>query len=221
MRIFEVNLEDTFARCEKYSSKLDISRSLIRIFAFITKDIGKIMTDNNKRSTMESAMRDGTILGMLWIVTFSVSIVMLKTMFNNGGLLVSLAVVVLSASSPFLAYKLAVKHRNNERGGTISYGEAWMHIATMYVCAILLSSLAQFVFYAYIDPHIFGNMIPLFEKFAIENNIDASSINLFTELFANMEKMSAGNIVLSQASGHITRDILLTSLLAIAVKNNS
>ena len=31
--IFEGKLEYTFARCEKYSSKLDISRSLIRIFA--------------------------------------------------------------------------------------------------------------------------------------------------------------------------------------------
>ena len=30
--IFEVNLLDTFTRCEKYPSKLDISRSLIRIF---------------------------------------------------------------------------------------------------------------------------------------------------------------------------------------------
>ena len=31
--IFEVNLLDTFTRCEKYPSKLDISRSFIRIFA--------------------------------------------------------------------------------------------------------------------------------------------------------------------------------------------
>lgn len=29
---FVVNREDTFARCEKHSSKLDISRSLISIF---------------------------------------------------------------------------------------------------------------------------------------------------------------------------------------------
>ena len=29
---FEINLEDTFTRCEKYSSKLDIYRSFIRIF---------------------------------------------------------------------------------------------------------------------------------------------------------------------------------------------
>ena len=32
MRIFEKSLEKTFARCKKYSSKLDISRSLMRIF---------------------------------------------------------------------------------------------------------------------------------------------------------------------------------------------
>ena len=31
--IFEVSLEDTFARSEKYLSKLNISRSLMRIFA--------------------------------------------------------------------------------------------------------------------------------------------------------------------------------------------
>ena len=33
IRIFEVKLEDTFVRRKKYSSKLDISSSLIRIFA--------------------------------------------------------------------------------------------------------------------------------------------------------------------------------------------
>ena len=31
--VFEINLEDTFARLEKTSSKLDVFRSLIRIFA--------------------------------------------------------------------------------------------------------------------------------------------------------------------------------------------
>ena len=31
--IFEINLQDTFTHFEKYSSKLDISHSFIRIFA--------------------------------------------------------------------------------------------------------------------------------------------------------------------------------------------
>ena len=35
MRIFKEVLEDTLARCEKYLSKFNISRSLMRIFAHI------------------------------------------------------------------------------------------------------------------------------------------------------------------------------------------
>ena len=36
--IFMVNHEDTFTRCNKYSSKLDISRSFLRIFMVIHED---------------------------------------------------------------------------------------------------------------------------------------------------------------------------------------
>ena len=36
-RIFELKFENTYVRCEKYSSKLDISRSLIRIFELSSK----------------------------------------------------------------------------------------------------------------------------------------------------------------------------------------
>ncbi len=35
--IFEINFEYTFIRFEKYSSKLDISRSFIRIFVMVFK----------------------------------------------------------------------------------------------------------------------------------------------------------------------------------------
>ena len=99
------------------------------------------MTDKIKRKAIESAMRDGTILGMLWIATFSVSIVMLKSIGNGGGLILSLAVTVLTLSSPILAYKLAVKHRNSECNGTIGYGESWMHIFVMYHTSFINNSV--------------------------------------------------------------------------------
>ena len=38
IRIFEINLQDTTACCEKKSSELDISRSLIRIFEINLQD---------------------------------------------------------------------------------------------------------------------------------------------------------------------------------------
>ena len=37
MIIFELKLEDTFTRCEKYPSELDISHSFIRIFTMFVK----------------------------------------------------------------------------------------------------------------------------------------------------------------------------------------
>lgn len=179
------------------------------------------MSDITKKYSIENALRDGTILGMLWIVTFSVSIAMLKSIGNGDALITSLATTALTCFSPILAYKLAVKHRNSECNGTISYVEAWVHIFVMYSCAILLSSIAQFIFYAYIDPHLFSGLIPEFEKFAAANGMEAGNISIFTQTFENMERMSTGSIILSQASGHFTRDIILTSILAIAVKKDS
>ena len=44
---FEVNLEDIFTRCKKYSSKLDISRSFIRIF------VTHKHTESNERTEEE------------------------------------------------------------------------------------------------------------------------------------------------------------------------
>ena len=41
--MFAVNGEDTFTRCNKYSSKLDISRSFIRIFAVIKELVCSII----------------------------------------------------------------------------------------------------------------------------------------------------------------------------------
>ena len=175
---------------------------------------------NKRKITAESAMRDGTILGCLWTVTFALSIVMLNMLVKGQGMILTLAVLATTLMSPFVAYKLAAKHRDNERDGAMTFGEAWTYIAVMYLCAILLSSIIQFIFYAYIDPHIFGNLIPAFAKLAAESGLGANDIEIFTQLFASMEKMSAAEIVMSQLSGHVTRSIILTTFIAIAVKKN-
>ena len=176
------------------------------------------MTESKENSYRESAMRDGTVLALLWIVTFTLSTVMLKSVNNDYSIVASLGTMALTMMSPFVVYKLSLKHRNNERNGTMTYSEAWLYIFTMYLCAIILSSIAQYIFYAYIDPDIFAGVIPEFEKLAITNGLDAGSIKIFTGTFEMLDKMSAGEIVLSQMSGHITRTIVLTSLIALAIK---
>ena len=178
------------------------------------------MTTKPKNPT-ESAMRDGTILGCLWTATFAVSVAMLKSLVNGQGLILSFAVLAMTLMSPYLTYKLATKHRDSERGSVISYSEAWMHIIIMYICAILLSSIVQYVFYAYIDPNMFGNLSATLLTFAQNNNIDEQNTKVLADFFNTMNNIGTGEMILSLMTGHITRDIFIATILAITVKKNS
>jgi len=165
-------------------------------------------------------MRDGTILGCLWTVTFALSIVMLKMLVNGQGLLMSFAVLAMTLMSPFVAYKLAAKHRDNERDGAMTFGEAWTYIAIMYLCAILLSAIAQYVYYAYIDPSSFSDLSAQFAAFAVSNGMDETSIRMFTDAFDKMGQQSTGEMLLSIITGHLSRDLIIATILALIVKKN-
>jgi len=175
---------------------------------------------DKRKITAESAMRDGTILGCLWTVTFALSIVMLKMLVNGQGLLMSFAVLAMTLMSPFVAYKLAAKHRDNERDGAMTVGEAWTYIAIMYLCAILLSAIAQYVYYAYIDPSSFSDLSAQFAAFAVSNGMDETSIRMFTDAFDKMGQQSTGEMLLSIITGHLSRDLIIATILALIVKKN-
>ncbi len=179
------------------------------------------MPENNVKGYRESAMRDGTVLGLLWIVTFAMSVVMFKSIGNGYGLAASFATAVLSMMSPCVAYRLAVKHRNAERNGAISFGEAWLYIFIMYLCAIVLASIAQYIFYAFIDPHMFGNMIPVFQELAAASGLPSGTTEVFTKMFETMENTSTADIIMSQLSGHIMRDTLISAILAAAIRKTT
>lgn len=175
---------------------------------------------DKRKITAESAMRDGTILGCLWTATFALSIVMLKMLVNGQGLLMSFAVLAMTLMSPFVAYKLAAKHRDNERDGAMTFGEAWTYIAIMYLCAILLSAIAQYVYYAFIDPSSFSDLSAQFAAFAVSNGMDETSIRMFTDAFDKMGQQSTGEMLLSTITGHLSRDLIIAAILALIVKKN-
>ena len=166
-------------------------------------------------------MRDGTYLGALWIATFSVSIIMFKSMSNSIGLIAWALTVALMLLSPVLVYKFTVNYRNKKCNGTISYSEAWLYMFIMYACAIVLSSIAQYIFYAYIDPRLFATAIAELEEFAALTEIDAEGMRVLTEAMGELNMMSAGDIVMSQIGGHMSRDIIITSILALAIKKQN
>ena len=176
------------------------------------------MQENKAKKSREHAMRDGTYLAALWILTFTTSIIMFKTMSNIFGLVAWALTMALTILSPVIVYKFTVNYRNKECGGKILYSEAWLYMLTMYACAMILSSIAQYIFYAYIDPYMFATAISELNKFATINNIDAEGTRILTEAMEELNSMSAGEIVMSQFAGHTSRDILITSLLALAIK---
>lgn len=169
---------------------------------------------------IESAMRDGTILGCLWSATFALSVAMLKMLVNGQGMLLTFAVIVMTLMSPFVAYKLAVKHRDKERDGAMTFGEAWKYIAIMYLCAIILSAIVQYIYYAFIDPNAFSDISMQFAAFASSNGMDKEGIKVFTDAFDEMDRTGTGDMLMSTITGHISRDLIIAAILALAVKKN-
>ena len=176
------------------------------------------MSEIKKSRFRECAMRDGTFLAIMWIMTFTTSIFMFKHIDNIYGLIASALTTALTILSPIFVYRLARTYRDKECNGEITFSNAWLYIFIIYLCAIVLSSIAQYIFYAYIDPHLFLSVIPEIERQATAGNIDAKSIEVLTGSFEMLGNMKAKDLVISQFSGHISRDILITSILALIIK---
>ena len=177
------------------------------------------MTDNTKRP-FESAMRDGTILGCLWTVTFVLFTIMMQMLVKGEGLLLPFVVLATTLMSPFVAYKLTAKHRDGERGGTITFSQAWTHIIIMYLCAILLSAIVQYIYYTFIDPNSFANLAEAFTVFASSNGLDSTSTGMLTEMFNELARTSTGEMILSIMTGHTSRSVIMAAILALIVKRN-
>ena len=177
------------------------------------------MTDNTKRP-FESAMRDGTILGCLWTATFILSTAMLQMLVKGEGMLLPFVVLATTLMSPFVAYKLTAKHRDGERGGAITFGQAWTHIIIMYLCAILLSAIAQYIYYTFIDPNSFANLADALTAFASSNGLDSTSTEMLTGMFRELAATSTGKMLLSTMTGHASRSVIMAAILALIVKRN-
>ena len=177
------------------------------------------MTDNTKRP-FESAMRDGTILGCLWTVTFILSTAMLQMLVKGEGMLLPFVVLATTLMSPFVAYKLTAKHRDGEKEGVITFSQAWTYIIIMYLCAILLSAIAQYIYYTFIDPNSFANLADALTAFANSNGLDSTSTGMLTEMFNELARTSTGEMILSTMTGHASRSVLMAAILALIVKRN-
>ena len=102
------------------------------------------MTEN--RGYMQRyAMLFGTYMGGYWILKFILFPLGLTVPF------LSLLFMGLTLGVPFMGYYYARMYRNQVCGGAISFPHAWVFTVFMYMFAALLSAVAHYIYFRFID----------------------------------------------------------------------
>lgn len=103
------------------------------------------MAQERSKSMMQGAMRAGTVMGVFWIVKFvffplGLGNIFLLTLFG-----------VLTCAVPFIGYRLTRIYRDSTMGGQMSFLQAWVFGMWMYLFASMLTAVAHFVYFSFID----------------------------------------------------------------------
>lgn len=101
--------------------------------------------EEEKINLQKYAMRYGTYMGLFWMVKF---------FFFPAGLtnpLLMLLFVLCTLAVPFIAYFMARSFRDKYCGGVIRFSQAWVFVTFMYLFAALLTAIAHYIYFAYLD----------------------------------------------------------------------
>lgn len=100
---------------------------------------------------MNSTMRNGLILGILFSINF------LMSTANNVFLgLLSYVVVGFIA---YLIYFYTAKYRDKDCGGAITYSHALMYIILLFIFGSLISAIVKLIFFKFINPNFLPEML--------------------------------------------------------------
>lgn len=106
---------------------------------FITK-----MTEN--RSNLQKyAMHFGTYMGVYWILKF------ILFPLGMGIPFLMFLFIGLTLGVPFMGYYYVRTYRDKVCGGTIKFLQAWVFTVFMYMFAALLTAVAHYVYFRFID----------------------------------------------------------------------
>lgn len=170
-----------------------------------------------KRYNMQQyAMIFGTYMGVFWILKFT----LLPLGMTSPFLL--LLFICLTLCVPFMGYYYTKIYRDKVCGGTIGFLHAWVFDIFMYVCAALLTAVAHYVYFRFIDQ---GFMLDTLRQQSMQmtGNILMSPEQMKTYI-DTMVTLTPTDITLSMVSSNIYYCALLsipTALIAMRKKKKS
>ena len=162
------------------------------------------------------AMIFGTYMGVFWILKFT----LLPLGMTSPFLL--LLFICLTLCVPFMGYYYTKIYRDKVCGGTIGFLHAWVFDIFMYVCAALLTAVAHYVYFRFIDQ---GFMLDTLRQQSMQmtGNILMSPEQMKTYI-DTMVTLTPTDITLSMVSSNIYYCALLsipTALIAMRRKKKS
>lgn len=153
------------------------------------------MAETNRGYMQQYAMLFGTYMGAFWIFKF---------IFFPLGLkfpLLFYLFIGLTICVPFIGCHYARLYRDDVHKGQISFFRSWVFTASVYVFAALLTSVAHYIYFRYIDR---GFILDTYE-----NLINESAAANIPALSAHMEQLkTATNFMRTLSPIDITMQML-------------
>lgn len=164
----------------------------------------------------EYAMRDGTWLGIIWILCFASFISQLS---NPSMSFIWLAMSIFSLGFAFIRVK---KFGRLICSDGLSFGRAWLYAITMFVCASLLMAIGAYVYFAFLDngfvadtyTHIFES-----DEYKELLKVYQADEKMWKEIVGSLYGMRPIEWTFNILSTNIMLGMILSPLVAIYAKN--
>lgn len=155
-------------------------------------------------------MHFGTYMGLYWILKFILFPLGLGIPF------LMFLFVGLTLGVPFLGYYYARTYRDKVCGGSIKFLSAWVFTVFMYMFAALLTAVAHYVYFRFIDHgFIIGTYMQMLEESSTLPELSAmggyvTQLKEMLELIKNMTPIDITMQLMSQ-------NVFYGSILAIPI----
>ena len=148
------------------------------------------MGEEKNRFT-QSAMFSGTLLGLIWIIKFPMYITGLTHP------MLSLLFLFLTFASPFLAGYLTLRYRKRERGGELTFLQAWGYLLLLYLCASMLVAIVHFLYFNYFDHnYLLPYIQEQFQLLLSQNQVPKENLEETEKAFTSLTHLSPRDITI-------------------------
>jgi hypothetical protein len=173
------------------------------------------MVTDNKMNLHKYAMQFGTYMGIYWIAKFF----LLPLGFTYSFLF--FLFTGLTIGVPFMGYHYARMFRDKVYGGKIKFMQAWVFIVFMYVFAALLTAVAHYTYFRYMDNGF------IFDRYmeVLESNLPVAGWERYLEqakeVVENIRSMTPIELTMQLLSQNVFYCSILAFITALFVKKTN